>query len=132
MKIMIAPLLGAVCLLGACASTPAVPTFGDEIRSSAGDYGALASEWDQATKAERKALKLAEDGRERLAKGEKMIVNAQKDLRKGEDLVTRGESEIRQGDRDAAAAKSRRESVEARYKSATGTTIGSAVTGDAS
>ena len=129
MKYTIAPLLGVVCLLGACASTPAAPTFGDEIRLSGVSNQALADEWDEATKDERKALKLVDDGRDRLTKGEKMIVQAKKDTRKGEDLIERGESEIRQGERDAASAKQRREQAEDRYRSATGTSLLSAATG---
>ncbi|MCR9223354.1 MAG: hypothetical protein NXH70_04730 [Hyphomonas sp.] len=118
MKIVITSTLAAITLfLGACASTP-VSGLGSDINAAAGEYGEYSKQWERASRDERNALKMIEDGEQRIAKNEKKIREANKDIRKAEAAIERGEGEIRRGTREAEVAKVKRLDVEARYKDA--------------
>ncbi len=118
MKLVITSALMAITLgLGACASTPVVG-MGSDMKATAATYGDYSKSWEKASKDERKALDLMEDGEKRVAKGEKLIREARKDIRRGEEMIEKGEAEVRKGTRDSEAAKAERIRIENEYKRA--------------
>ncbi|MEM0985571.1 MAG: hypothetical protein AAGJ32_04940 [Pseudomonadota bacterium] len=114
MKQFIMPILMAAALLAGCASTPDVPSVGDEIRTSG--FGNLGEDWDKADKRVIAVQRAVHASNERIERGEKLIPQANKNLRRGEDQVERGQRELRDAERALTAAQQEKTRVETRFR----------------
>ena len=114
MKQAILPAIAAMLLVVGCASTPDVPSFGDEIRTSG--FGNLGEDWDNADKRVIAAQRAVRASNERIERGEKLIRQANKNLRRGEEQVDRGQRELRDAERALTAAQAEKTRVEERFR----------------
>lgn len=104
MTIRMFAMVAAVSLLAAC-STKMPPSFGEQLAEKSAATDAIAKKWQAADAKRAKGLRLINDGKEDLAKAEKITKKANANIQKGQEMVISSEAAMREAEEAMRAVR---------------------------